>query len=299
MNAFMGGSTILLFLFGTSIGSFLNVLGMRYTPGKRIFDFKIIGGRSACPRCGKKLHWYELVPIVSFIIQGGRCRGCKNLISLEYPIVEVASGLVFAFLPQAIVKAYQVVFYRLGGAWPDWYYWLIAIYLLAALTLILLSIIDFRLKIIPDQANILIASLGILLVLVSSFYGLFSSQLNSFLGHYSQLFGFMENIWLNKFAGVIFGLVFFGVLIYLSRGRGMGMGDLKLALALGLLLGWPDIILSVVLAFISGAFWSIILIILGRKKFKSTVPFGPFIALGALVTIFFGRDIMDLYFSIF
>ena len=96
---------ILLFIFGLIVGSFLNVVIFRYQPGKKVFDPKLIGGpgnwktRSRCMSCKKQLVWYELLPLVSFLIQKGKCRGCGAKISLQYFLVELLSGLVFVFVP--------------------------------------------------------------------------------------------------------------------------------------------------------------------------------------------------------
>ncbi len=295
----MAVSSFTLFLFGLAVGSFLNVLSIRYQADQRIFDLKTIGGRSRCPHCGKDLVWYELVPLLSFFIQRGCCRSCGERISWQYPIVELATGLIFALIPFSVFQTFQVAFHRIDGSLPLWYFFLSGIFLLAGAALILISAIDFRLKIIPDQSNLLIAVLGLLAIVVKNYYGLFGEQNGSFLGFYAALFGLRENIWLNHLAGAAFGLVFFGLIVFLSRGRGMGMGDVKLAGALGLLLGWPDVVLTLMLAFIVGAVCSIILMLAGKKGMKSMLPFGPFIAIGAFLVIFWGKAIMSGYFSLF
>ena len=302
----MAGSGMLLFLLGAAAGSFLNVLSMRYEPERRIFsaggkpasgwDF---GGRSRCPHCKKTLQWFELIPLISFILQKGRCRSCGAKLSFQYPFVETLCGLIFVFLPSAVNDAYRLSFYRAAGAMPFWSYLLSAFFLLAVLTLILISIIDSRLTIIPDQSNILIAFLAIIIIFIESGYGLFDEQAGSFLGHYAILLGLRHNVWINHLFAAFFGLASFGLIVILSRGRGMGLGDVKLAGALGLLLGWPDILLTILLAFITGAIWSIILMARGKKGFKSTVPFGPFIGLGSTLVMLFGKQIVLGYFLLF
>ena len=182
---------------------------------------------------------------------------------------------------------------------PIWYYILSGIFILAGLTLVFISAVDYRLRIIPDSSNLFIASLGVLAILVKANYGLFSEFSGSFLGHYAALFGIRSNIWLNHFSGAFFGLFFLGAIVFLSRGKGMGMGDVKLAAAAGFLLGWPDIVIGIFLAFIIGAIFSIILMVRREKGMKSIVPFGPFIALGILLVIFFGDNIMRGYFGLF
>ena len=128
---------LILFILGIAIGSFLNVVSLRYEPGQKLMDFKIIGGRSHCPYCGKILSWYELVPLFSFLIQKGKCRNCEHKLSWQYPLVELLSGLIFVFVP--LVASY----------WP-----LVIIWLLIFILFLLLSIIDFRHYIIPDSINL-------------------------------------------------------------------------------------------------------------------------------------------------
>lgn len=88
-----------LFVFGLVIGSFLNVVSLRYDGGRFIFDPRVIGGRSHCPHCKKTLRWFELVPLASFLAQGGRCRSCKAKLSIQYPIVELLYGATFVLVP--------------------------------------------------------------------------------------------------------------------------------------------------------------------------------------------------------
>ena len=190
----------ILFIFGLIIGSFLNVVSLRFNPGQKIFDSKIIGGRSHCLNCQKQLSWYELIPVLSFIFLRGRCSSCKKRISWQYPIVEILSGLIFIFVP------YILGFKSLI---------LIAIWILIFLLFLLLSIIDFRHYIIPDSINLSLLILGICLILLNSSSIVHSSLLasNSFLGYYSSILGQFSNIWLNHLAGLFFGLLVFGLII--------------------------------------------------------------------------------------
>ena len=204
-----------------------------------------------------------------------------------------------AFTPSAVFNIYHVNLLIRGGTAPLWYYFLALIFTISVLILILISAIDFRLRIIPDQSNLLLGVLGILAIVIESSYGLFNSLSGSFLSHYAAIFSLRDNIWVNHIVAAVFGLVFFGLIIFLSRGRAMGIGDLKLAIAIGLLIGWPDAILALMLAFITGSIWGIILMIRGSKNLHSTVPFGPFIALGVVLIICFGVQIMNGYFSLF
>src|ERR1700722_12920571 len=93
---------VVLFVFGIAIGSFLNVVTLRYDGEHFLFNTKMIGGRSHCVHCGATLRWFELMPLLSFLIQGGRCRRCKVRLNIQYPIVELISGFIFMFVPLAL-----------------------------------------------------------------------------------------------------------------------------------------------------------------------------------------------------
>lgn len=285
-----------LFLIGLCVGSFLNVVVFRYFPEDGFFcNIKKCNGRSKCMSCEKTLKWYELIPVVSFFAQVGRCRSCKANISWQYPLVELAGGLVFLlpyyFLSQ--VSLFTVLssssFFIFSAIW-------IAIFMI----FVLIWAIDHKFYIIPDELNIFLAVLGIMLVAESSFFKNFSEfGQGSFLGSFSMLFGFRENIWMNHLLGAIAGLAIVGLIIMITRGKGMGIGDLKLAGALGLIFGWPDIIFVLIFSFVIGSLYGIYLLIRRIKGFKDSVPFGPFLVLGSATLIFFGQDILMRYFKIF
>lgn len=267
--------TFFLFFLGLTAGSFINVLAFRYNPNKFLFGREIVGGRSFCRSCGVILKWYELIPVLSFLFQKGKCRSCGSKLSLQYPVVEIIGGLVFVF---SFMKFQERALTDYGnGSVAFW----IAVFLI----LLLLSVIDFRLNIIPDELNVLLFLAGIA-------GGVFLPPI-SFFGFYGLPFS--QNLWLSRLFGFLFGALFFGLLIMATDGKGMGMGDLKLASALGFLAGWPDILGIVVLSFIIGAVFSVILIILKRKTMKSAIPFGPFLAIGFILAFFFGETIIDFY----
>src|SRR3989344_7264017 len=150
----------ILFAFGLAVGSFINVVTLRYLGGEKLLkNVKRLGGRSHCPLCRKQLSWYELVPVISFIIQRGKCRKCGKPISWQYPIVEFISGLIFVFVP------YQLLNYQLLG---------ISIWILIFLLFLILAVIDFRNYIIPDEVTIALGFLGLVLILVQVVNGVFS-----------------------------------------------------------------------------------------------------------------------------
>jgi len=283
---------IFLFLIGMAAGSFLNVIAFRYQPGGKLLTKDIFVGQSRCRYCGKILQWYELIPLISFLIQKGKCRSCRGIISFQYPLIELLSGLVFLFFPLYFYRYFNIARLVAVAQPINWYYWFLGIWLIAALVLILISLIDFRFKIIPDQLNVFLIFLAIVLMVNLPNH-------ISFLGRYAVLLGLPKNIFFNHLLAGGLGLIFFGAIILITRNRGMGLGDLKFSGALGLLMGWPDAFLSFLLSFIIGAAWSLGLIISKKKSFKEAVPFGPFLSAGVLTTVFFGEKILNLYFQLF
>lgn len=295
-------SYFLLFIFGLAVGSFLNVVIFRYQPGKKVLNPKLIGGpgnwktRSRCMSCEKQLAWHELLPLASFLAQKGKCRGCGAKISFQYFLVELFSGAIFIFvpmfwavsLPLLLLPEYISMFLILSSIW-----------ILVFLAFIVLSAIDLKHFIIPDSINLFLAFLGVILLAVNSYYRRFSHTGGSFFGYYADLFGLRENIWINYFFAAVIVMIFFALIIVITRGKGMGWGDFKLAGALGLLFGWPDILGAVFLAFIIGSAFSLIFVALNKKKMKDIIPFGPFLAIGAIFVFFFGSQLIDLYFKLF
>jgi len=271
---------LFLFLFGAILGSFLNVLILRYELGGAVFG-RHLKGRSHCPHCNKTLSWYELMPIISFIIQLGRCRGCGQKISLQYPIVEIMAGVIVATIPQIL------------GFTPFALIWAIAL-----LVLLVISFIDVRHYVIPDALTIIIALLGVVVtaIIMMGDVSRFTIIPGTFLGDYALVFSFTDNPWLARLFAAFIGGAFFSSIILLSRGKAMGWGDAKFVAAIGLLMGWPDTLMAIIIAFVIGAIVGILMLVSKKKKFKDILPFGPFIALGVMMVVYFGHDIISLYF---
>lgn len=251
---------VILFVLGTIVGSFLNVVGLRW-------DSKNFGGRSACPNCGKTLHWHELAPVLSFFILKRKCSGCLSPISWQYPIIEIWTGLVFASVFYVINPTTYISFLN--------YLVLVSVFSLY----IVITIYDARHKIIPDTLVYVSIALSLLIPI--------------FLVDYSL------SDWL---AGPII-FTFFGSIWFLSRGRAMGFGDAKLGLSVGLLLGVAKSFSAIIFAFWIGALVAILLILSARlgfikdgKRFtmKSEVPFGPAIVLGAWISLFFHLNFINV-----
>ncbi len=290
-----------IFILGLIFGSFLNVLICRYRPEKNIFAYQNVKGRSHCPYCGKTLRFFELVPIFSFLFQGGRCHNCRHPLSLQYPIIELLSGIIFLSVPLFLSKFYFVLnFFRPPFDAPLWFYGLVLVWIAALLTLILIAAIDLRHYLIPDELN------KVLLILACfHIFFLFWAGKNlplfgvSFLKQYILLFSPTQNLFLNHLLGAATAFFFFWLVVFLSRGKAMGFGDVKMAFVVGLLFGWPDAGLIVVLSFIFGGIYGAFLIFSGRKKMRDKMPFAPFFVLAAFSTLFFGYQITYSYFKLF
>ncbi len=258
--------TIIFFLFGLIIGSFLNVVTFRLNT-KRSF-----GGRSGCMICQNKLCWYELIPLISFFALKGRCRNCKSKISIQYPIVEFMSGLVFA----GLFLKFQDIFYINTFIFSISY----AYYATMFSILLVIAVYDFKHKIIPDILSFIFG--------VVAFIGLFFFTNYLFYPHIPSVLEFLS--------GILLALPF-AFIWFISKGTWMGLGDAKLALGLGWLLGLSRLLSGVVIAFWSGAIIGLILIIFSKKHgMKSEIPFAPFLVLGVLIAFLFELHLFPIGF---
>ncbi len=228
-----------------------------------------IGGRSKCFSCGKTLAWYELVPVISFLLQAGRCVKCKAKISWQYPLVETLTGLIFVLLTFTIMPQ------DFGGAL------LLVAHLIMGCLLIAILVYDAHHKIIPDPfvyAFIIIAGISLFL-------------------------GGETGIHMPLIRDVLAGPILFApfALIWLfSKGRAMGFGDAKLAWGIGWALGLAQGLSAIILAFWIGAIVGVYKIIKDRKHvgMKSEIPFAPFLIIGIYLALWIGADIYHVNFFI-
>lgn len=242
---------IMIFLIGISIGSFLNVCIYRI-PKKEDIVFE----RSHCMSCGNVLKWYELIPLFSFLVQGGKCRNCKTKLSVQYPLIELLNGLIYVWIFMA--KEFQ----------PE-----SILFCICASVLIVISVIDWRTYEIPFGCNIIIGILGIVRVILD-------------LAHwYDYVIGFFA----------VSGL--FLIIYWITKGRGIGGGDIKLMAAAGLLLGWRNILLALMIGSIAG---SVIHLTLMKVQGKDRVlAFGPYLAFGIFTAMLYGNEIITWYLGMF
>lgn len=239
---------VFLFVVGVVVGSFLNCSVYRLN-----HNLSPLRGRSICPGCKHQLGWFDNIPLLSFVLLGGKCRWCGGSISLQYPLVELTTA-IFTVL----------VFWLVG--YPSIYY------LLITYSLIAIFVSDVLYGTIPDE----IVGFGVIITLV---FLLLQSP-------FSLVSNFLTGI--NVAA-------FFLFLVLITRHKGMGMGDVKFAFLMGLILGWPKIIVALSLAFLTGAIAGVILILIGKKRFGQTIPFGPFLSLATWMAFFWGKQILESY----
>jgi len=258
---------LFIFLLGTIIGSFLNVVIYRLGTGK-----SIVKGRSICMTCNHKLRWFELVPLFSFLIQSGKCRSCKSRISIQYPIVEFSTGIIFVLIATKFIYLLDISFWS--------YVFVVALFMFVFSLLIVISVYDLRHKIIPDKL--------VYLFILVSFISIFVNY--SGRGHILS-FPTFANLMSGPVLAIPFALIW-----YLSRGRLMGLGDGKLILGIGWLLGMLPGICSLFISFWIGTVVSLILMFLNHKKItmKTEIPFAPFLIIGTLLTFFFSIDLFSL-----
>jgi prepilin signal peptidase PulO-like enzyme (type II secretory pathway) len=248
-----------IFLLGLAVGSFLNVVILRGS------ERKSLGGRSQCVSCKKTLSWYELIPIVSFVIQKGRCRSCGAVLSLQYPLVELGTGVAYA------VAASQIGSFDPAGLI------IFAGLLIVIATAIVIIVSDFRWQIIPNGAVLTLFLIGVLLAI----FRLFQTQ--------SGTASVPDLVW-NVGAAVVITL-FFAALWFFSRGRWMGFGDVKLIFATSLIVGFPAS--ALLFSFWLGGIFGLFLLLTRKSGLKSVMPFGPFILMGAILGYFFADYVIS------
>ncbi len=271
-------SIILVFIFGTLVGSYINVISLRYGTGLSSGN-----GRSKCFTCNTTLAWYDLIPVVSYFFLSGKCRTCRTNISTQYVIVEVLTGIMFVLisfreyfstpiysvLPNSFT--YSVIFF--------------AYYAFVFGLLLVISIYDIRHKVIPDKLVYIFAGVAVLKLVASYFITGLSFITPNYLDFAAPfvLFAPLALLW------------------FASNGRWIGFGDAKLVFGIGALLGFISGISAVVLAFWIGAVWSIGLLLYskfesrkGGVSLKTEVPFAPFLILAAFIVYMTRIDVLNL-----
>lgn len=261
---------IFFLILGSIIGSFLNVCISRLPR-----DESIIFPPSHCPHCGKKLAVFDLIPLISYLCLGGKCRFCKKKIAGRYFLVELISGLFLVWLNSVIPLWFQPANFVFTAVF---FYLLLVIFF-----------VDAENQVIPDALNVGLVFLGLIYKLADgtilspagvSLDPLLSAVMGMLLGFVMLwLIGFWGKIWFKK--------------------QAMGEGDMFLAAALGACLGWKGGLLAIFLAYLLAAIAAIYLLVAGKAKIGQYIPFGPALAGGGILALFFGQKIIHWYGQLF
>ncbi|MBI1863443.1 prepilin peptidase [Candidatus Microgenomates bacterium] len=239
----------ILFVYGLAFGSFLNVLA------DRLSMEQTIGGRSHCDYCKKTLRWNDLIPVISYVLLKGKCRYCHKKLSVQYPLVELVTGVVFVL---------------------SWYYSPFTLPILRIFSIALSSVLlvilvaDLRYQIIPDEMQVALVGIAMLMILFSG--------------------ATLTGILLRLGEGILVMLPIL-ILFLLTRGRGMGFGDVKLAFGIGVLLGVYRGGLALYIAFLTGAIVGVGLLASRRTKMKNKIAFGPFLVVGIVCLFYFQKQV--------
>ena len=250
--------SFLIFSLGACLGSFANVCIYRLPKNKQI-----VSGRSFCPKCKKKIKWYDNLPLISFIILNRKCRNCKRIISSRYFIVELITGISFLLIYSNFENPQTIIFLSI-----------------LVLTLIMIFFIDLENFIIPDSLNFTIMGLALLKNFLPNFNTSLIHEINqSIIG---GMVGY-SSIWLIIFLYKTFKKI-----------DGMGLGDAKLMAGIGLLFGWQSIPFVLFVSAILGLIFVLPSLLNKQKNMRSEIPFGPFIIVACL--IYFAQG--DLLYSL-
>jgi len=261
-------AAIIVFIFGSIVGSFLNVCIHRMPKSE-----SIVWPRSHCPKCQKRIPGYDNIPFISFLLLGGKCRFCHEKISLRYPLVELLTALLMVAL-----------FNRYGLNYEFF------LYMVMIWCLIIATFVDIGHRIIPDEVSVGGMIIGFIMVSVTGFaFGpfrfIFSPMLKSALG-------IIAGGGIIYFTGVLFDLVYFKLLkrpAIDGQTESMGGGDVKLLAMIGAFMGWKLAVLTFFLAPFLGIVIGIINLV---TKKDHTIPYGPFLSIAALVSLFWANKII-------
>lgn len=275
---------IIVFLFGLAIGSFLNVCIYRL-PRRE----SIALPRSFCPHCRTAIAWYDNIPLLSYLLLRGKCRHCGGPISIRYPLVELITGILFVGAHLQLLNMRQILFREhaiyLSLIIIPFFWYFIA-------SLIALSLIDWEHFILPDRITYPLIFIGLLFAVISP--------------EHFCLFQWRRVItpaWLAALKYSVFGLVIGGSSLWLIgiagkavfKKEAMGLGDVKLMAAVGAWQGWQMALLAIFLGALVASIVGITLIVGRKARWGTRIPFGPYLAVGSLLTLFFGQKILFWY----
>lgn len=270
LNNFLSVPYFFLVFFavvGLLVGSFIGSITYRLP------NSLSLNGRSFCPKCKAKIFWFDNIPLLSFFLLGGKCRFCKKRISYRYPLIEFFSSLcfiLFFLLTQlALRKNLEPLsgFLRTFGAFSYFFFFVLLT------SILVIVVIDIETLVVFDQV-------------------VFLTFLFSFLSYFLLGKDIIEHL----FAGFL-AASFFLLLAFLTGGKGLGYGDAKVALLIGFLLGLNLLPVFIFLSFLTGAIIGLMLVFVGMLRFKTLIPFTPFLFLGFFLTLFWGERFFSFLFS--
>ena len=259
-------SHVFIFALGTIIGSFLNVCIYRMPR-----ELSIVFPSSRCTSCQNPIAFYDNIPVLSYILLGGKCRFCRERLSIRYPIVELLNGVL-----------YLMVLERAGLENP----WVLLAYCAFVSSLVLIFFIDLEHQIIPDSITLPGIPIAVVLgstILPDPFFR------SAPLGFSASVIGCVAG------GGSFYLIAVIGKAIL--KKDAMGGGDIKLMAMVGGVVGWKGIMLTTFAGSLLGAVIGVSLILLKGRDWGARIPFGPYLAIGALMSLFWGQDILNWYFN--
>ncbi len=267
---------ILIFALGAIIGSFLNVVILRTHSGAVSW----LKGRSHCMYCHHRLEWYDLVPILSFVSLRGQCRYCSKAISWQYALVEASTGLLFV-----LVYTFSIGTMTLDVPTGDALLMLVR-NLLVVCVMVILFVYDFRWQLIPDRFTLP----AILFFLIFNSF-LYTSAV---ICNPATALCYTIAGWTNYVLGAILGGGFFLIQYVISKGKWIGGGDIRLGVLMGVILGLSGTAIALFVSYMVGALWGMSLILAGKKKMGSAIPFGTFLSIGTVIVLLWLPQITGL-----
>jgi leader peptidase (prepilin peptidase)/N-methyltransferase len=247
----------LIGVLGLCVGSFLNVCIYRLPRGE-----SLVSPPSRCPRCGKRLRWFDNIPVLSWVLLRGRCGQCRAPISVQYPVIEIVTALVWLLV-----------------AWMTPPGWLLASRLVLATALIVLFMIDLEHQLLPNAITLPGIVIGVAFSVVAP------------PGPVDSLIGIVVG------GGVLYAIAAGYYLV--RKEEGMGMGDVKMLAMVGAFLGWRAVLLTLVLSSFAGAVLGVFIMAWHRGDLRYALPFGTFLAIASLVAMLVGEQILAWYFAFY
>lgn len=281
-------------IVGLFVGSFLNMLIDRFYTGEQI-----IKGRSHCDLCKHALGWKDLIPLLSYITLGGKCRYCHKPIGWQNAVVEVTTAGVFGLLATTLPNSLDLRnLSLLSSLWLG--------YSLVITSLLIITFFsDLKFGVIYQELIIIGVVLTLLFFVandITSIIGIKNTLAQDAFGKHLLQTNYLNNLiekvirerifWV---IGALGAFTFFYLLHKMFKGRAMGRGDADLAFLVALIVGFPNVLVSLFFSFLTGAFVGVILIALGKKTLKAKIPFGPFLIMGLVIGLLFGNRIIKWY----